>query len=528
MAKAKVRLSEEEAKRLNGLFKDEIVITTDFGEGRVAQITKGGIQVFIKGRQTVHPFPIYDALTGGSVRFKENAYQEEMLQSLYEAAKAAGVRTPQEIEQAEKEADKPHVSNIDVPRNVRFVCFFKNVDEDRYLFHMKHVGLKGFKESLEEGFKQDPFVALRETEYYLGCTAHLLLSSFDELLCQVFGECTSANEWSWTEPKSDHLDDGSPHRSVWCKNKDGRRSFIVHSVYSGADMQHCSLMQINISDVKRELFELHTMRCGMVEPAKETVNAFDEVYRGAGGGNAKKLAAAAIPSSSATFVPAVSTSVLRKAEEHGKTQVGAGVPVVSPKQVKRAQKQPKPIRVNEFLVRRSYGCHRTNGHSLEPIRATVSILPKSGAGPYPVEFDAYWCPKCRKYFMGEGTYLGLKRKGYICCKVIEEKDLGTKKAGDGIYGNLASESILHMYGYTVNQQDDLSEAERHTIISFVIENRIQTAQDIAHLLEWLISQRERNPLMSVAVSRWRTDLTFVKRYHKPTRKVQVDRIYAKI
>lgn len=85
-----------------------------------------------------------------------------------------------------------------------------------------------------------------------------------------------------------------------------------------------------------------------------------------------------------------------------------------------------------------------------------------------------------------------------------------------------------MYGYTVNQQDNLSEAERRTIISFVIENRIQSAQDIAHLLEWLISQRESNPRMSVAVSRWRADLTFVKRYKKPTRTVRVDRIYAKI
>jgi hypothetical protein len=85
-----------------------------------------------------------------------------------------------------------------------------------------------------------------------------------------------------------------------------------------------------------------------------------------------------------------------------------------------------------------------------------------------------------------------------------------------------------MYGYTVNQQDNLSEAERRTIISFVIENRIQTAQDIAHLLEWLISQRERNPRMAVAVRRRRADLRFVKRYHKPTRKVRVDRIYAKV
>ena len=40
---------------------------------------------------------------------------------------------------------------------------------------------------------------------------------------------------------------------------------------------------------------------------------------------------------------------------------------------------------------------------------------------------------------------------YICCKVIEEKDLDTGKSkGSGPFGNLAQESILHMYGYTVS------------------------------------------------------------------------------
>lgn len=234
---------------------------------------------------------------------------------------------------------------------------------------------------------------------------------------------------------------------------------------------------------------------------------------------------------SSNAVPAhettLSKNAWRKAARYGK--VPSGTKAASANATgKTAEQQAKPIHVNEFLVRRSYGSHRTNGHSLEPIRATVSILPKSGGSPISVEFDAYWCPKCHKYFMVEGTYTRLKRRGYICCKVVEEKDLGTKKAGDGLYGNLASESILHMYGYTVNQQDNLSEAERRTIISFVIENCIQTAQDIAHLLEWLISQREGNPRMAVAVSRWRSDLTFAKRYKKPMRTVCVDRIYAKI
>ena len=38
------------------------------------------------------------------------------------------------------------------------------------------------------------------------------------------------------------------------------------------------------------------------------------------------------------------------------------------------------------------GC--TSGHRLDPVRASVSVLPRDGGGPLPVEFDAWWCPKC--------------------------------------------------------------------------------------------------------------------------------------
>lgn len=516
--KKRVRLEEREANRLHSILADEPIIARDGSEGRVTAITKGGIQVLFSGTRSTRPYPLYDSFVKGELRFRSKGCQEEMLHSLYEAARAAGVATPPEIEQASKEPSTPVVSQVDVPGNVRLILFFKNVSEERYLFHMKHVGIAGFEGSVAEGFEKSPFVGLRETEQYLGCSLGLLLSSFEEFLRRIFEECATAKQWGWSEPKSDRLEDGRPHLSVWCKNQDDKRSFIVHAVYEDESMRRCQVMQANFMERRRESFELHTMQFGVLEPDADTVQGFEDAYKRGGGKFAKSIST--VSKQAVSGAP----SMMRA----GATRTAATTPTAKVSASVSSGRQTKPIHVNEFLVRRSYGSHRTGGHRLDPIRATVSVLPKSGGDPYPVEFDAYWCPKCRKYFMGEGTYLNLKRKGYICCKVIEEKDLGTKRAGDGLYGNLASESILHMYGYTVNQQDDLSEAERRTIISFVIENRIQSAQDIAHLLEWLIAQREGNPRMSVAVSRWRTDLRFVKRYHKPTRRVRVDRIYAKI
>ncbi len=39
---------------------------------------------------------------------------------------------------------------------------------------------------------------------------------------------------------------------------------------------------------------------------------------------------------------------------------------------------------------------------------------------------------------------------------IEEKDLDTRAVGEGFYNNIASESILHLYVYNVNQKENLS------------------------------------------------------------------------
>jgi hypothetical protein len=41
---------------------------------------------------------------------------------------------------------------------------------------------------------------------------------------------------------------------------------------------------------------------------------------------------------------------------------------------------------------------------------------------------------------------------------------------------------LHLYVYNVNQKENLSRDERHAIIAFVIENKVQTAREIAVLL----------------------------------------------
>lgn len=529
-----VRLNKKDREAASRRLAGKTVRFADGTLGTVARVTRASIVVRSMADGMQRPYAVVRSFLRGDLVFVDK-YDQGYFTSLL---RRLGVDAFDDDNQGDMFRDvsaeppvvrTPQVEQLDVAGNIRLVCFFKNVDEEELVKHMGDVGFDGFDESLENGLEKNPYVALREAEYYLGCSIEQLLVTFEEFLQRTFKECGSATAWEWTEPKVTHAENGVLVRGVKCVNRDGERFFFVHAAYPDDNLRQCDAIQANFGRISSNLSELHALRYSILQSRSDTIAAFETAFKGARGADGKTPTANAGPSSNAAPArePNPSKNAQRKSARYGKVPPGAKATSANTSGMATG-KQAKPIHVNEFLVRRSYGSHRTNGHSLEPIRATVSILPRSGGNPTPVEFDAYWCPKCRKYFMGEGTYTKLKRRGYICCKVVEEKDLGTKRAGDGIYGNLASESILHMYGYTVNQQDNLSEAERRTIISFVIENRIQSAQDIAHLLEWLISQRENNPRMSVAVSRWRADLTFVKRYKKPTRTVRVDRIYAKI
>ena len=79
---------------------------------------------------------------------------------------------------------------------------------------------------------------------------------------------------------------------------------------------------------------------------------------------------------------------------------------------------------------------------------------------------------------------------------------------------LAQESILKEYGYTVSQKENLSEEERHTIIEEVIDNGDMTKSQVINLLESMINLRQYQDKYKIAISKWKKDIEFVKKYKK--------------
>ena len=182
------------------------------------------------------------------------------------------------------------------------------------------------------------------------------------------------------------------------------------------------------------------------------------------------------------------------------------------------------IGVHTLVVRCNYGDHDKHGHTLVRVMALVNVLPRHFGNVQPVEIRAYWCPKCDQYYLLEDDWLALKRRGIVCCRVVEKSVYDRSwEPASGL--QLAPESELHSYGYNVRADNGLTASDRQDILAFLIENRVMTPQEVARHLEWCINfmgQSERN---AAARKKWQEDLEYVRNYRRPMRTVRVEAIY---
>ncbi len=180
------------------------------------------------------------------------------------------------------------------------------------------------------------------------------------------------------------------------------------------------------------------------------------------------------------------------------------------------------IGVADFLVRTTnYSCTNRD-HKLIRIKALVSVMTHQSIKE--MEIDAAFCPECNKYYILEREYLRLKAHGKLCCKVVEFDEL----IRSGLtFNSWAEKSVLRIYGYNVNKNENLSKGERQRILSFVMENHIMTSYEIINHLEWQISTREGRTNMRDAISKWEDDIRFVRDFQYIDKTVRVRSIFIK-
>lgn len=164
--------------------------------------------------------------------------------------------------------------------------------------------------------------------------------------------------------------------------------------------------------------------------------------------------------------------------------------------------------MKDFVVRANVFRCMHNKHRIDNVDAMINI-DKDGKNEL-IKISAGYCSQCKVFFILDSTYQNLKMKGMILCRVTDEKNYMKSGYMNGM--QLAQESILMQYGYSVSKTEGLSTTGRQKILAVIIDNKIMSKSEIISYLDFFISQRSSMSKMEIAISKWETDREFVENY----------------
>lgn len=169
-----------------------------------------------------------------------------------------------------------------------------------------------------------------------------------------------------------------------------------------------------------------------------------------------------------------------------------------------------------YICKGIISCKNKN-HDIESV--TGILENKLGSS---VKINANYCKQCEKCFIDYTEYLHYKK---LYGAIMGNFRISNNGHWDGLFNNLSEESLLHLCGYTVNQNDDLSTKQRRRILEFLINRKMMSKPEIISHLDFLIRTNGKRKNMTVAVSRWNEDIDWIRNYQLDSqRQVTIGRI----
>lgn len=153
---------------------------------------------------------------------------------------------------------------------------------------------------------------------------------------------------------------------------------------------------------------------------------------------------------------------------------------------------------------------RNNNHEI--ISSTGILASLSGKS---IRININYCKVCKVYFISLTEYkyykdlYGVLLGNFSIRQAIKYNE-SIESNG---YDSLANESVLHLYGYSVNQMDDLSTWERRRILGNLMDREIVSKYRIIEHLQFFINNSKCRNNMKLANQKWSDDLEWVRSYN---------------
>lgn len=177
--------------------------------------------------------------------------------------------------------------------------------------------------------------------------------------------------------------------------------------------------------------------------------------------------------------------------------------------------KPDPLRnrphcaigLADVLVRgNSFRC---KNHLKTDYAGEVPLLLRDGNIQYAL-IPVSYCHDCDYFFVLDKTFQDLRKKGVIACRVT---DYQTFKDYHPHYNIPASKwnqiSPLRLFGYCVNQQENLTDEQRQSILEKIVDNGILPKDRVLSYLSFFM----RNPIYGQnAIEKWDADYKYLESY----------------
>ncbi len=163
------------------------------------------------------------------------------------------------------------------------------------------------------------------------------------------------------------------------------------------------------------------------------------------------------------------------------------------------------IDFKNIIVRSSIKKCNIENHNTQIINGIFFVVDNKSNDILIKKIPLVFCPNCNKYFLYDFEYTALRSSGKVLCKIYKQDQLNSIQD----FSKLTLESVFKICGYTVDQNEDLSEKARHNILDFLIKRKITTVIQTLNFLQWLINTRKNNINMYNAVKKWEQDFIYV-------------------
>ncbi|MDY5497358.1 MAG: hypothetical protein SPF99_05185 [Anaerobutyricum sp.] len=147
-------------------------------------------------------------------------------------------------------------------------------------------------------------------------------------------------------------------------------------------------------------------------------------------------------------------------------------------------------------------------HTLTDLSGIILLIDENGSIE-PEYIPITYCEDCNRYTMLKENYERLN--GIPACKIIDETSFYSQNNDNDFLG---SASELNQLGYNVNYIDNLSDAQRQTILALQIESGKMTRSEIGSYISFQVDKFKSRKNCERAVARWRRDLEFIDNYNK--------------